>query len=104
MDKTKRAYIDELAKKLEGVDQCDSDWEKYVRKLYMAIIGTHMASLLQLVKDGPVHDGDVISKSLRDDLVEWKLATRVMCRDAFGYTAATYLGGFVARQHKNEKS
>jgi hypothetical protein len=49
------------------------------------------------VKDGPVEDGDVISKSLRDDLIDLGLADRVMHQGQFGYTAATYLGGFVSK-------
>lgn len=46
-------------------------------------------SLLQLV-NGPVYDGDVISKSLRSELFELGLAIRVCCKGEQGYTGATY--------------
>lgn len=48
--------------------------------------------LEQLVNQGPVWDGDVIAKSLRDTLIELGLATRVCVKGEQGYTAATYLG------------
>jgi hypothetical protein len=45
--------------------------------------------LRQLV-NGPVYDGDVISKSLRNDLLALGLAVRVCHKGQQGYTGATY--------------
>jgi hypothetical protein len=46
-------------------------------------------SLRQLI-NGPVYDGDVISKSLRGDLFKLGLAVRVCFKGEQGYTGATY--------------
>lgn len=49
-------------------------------------------TLLALAKDGPCWDGDVPSKSGRDDLIEHGLAMRVVAKGQEGYTALTYKG------------
>jgi hypothetical protein len=59
------------------------------------LAGSALDQLRQLVATGPVWDGDVISKSDRDELIRLGLATRVMVGGAWGWTAATYLGGHV---------
>lgn len=64
-------------------------------EIRLALPRGHRASLEQLVKRGPVHDGDVISKAHRGDLIRWGLASRVMVKGEWGYTAATYCGGHV---------
>ena len=46
--------------------------------------------LNQLLHQGPVWDGNVISKSARDDLIDFGLATRCCFMGEDGYTAATY--------------
>ena len=95
IENVKRAA--EIVKAINEVDQCDDAWDKGVIELGDLLRKSHGAVLLQLVKDGPVEDGDVISKSLRDDLINLGLATRVMHQDQFGFTSATYLGGFVSK-------
>ncbi len=45
--------------------------------------------LAQLV-NGPVHDGDVVSKSARDALIDLSLGVRVCLGGNQGYTGATY--------------
>lgn len=52
-------------------------------------------SLMQLVMQGPVDAGDVISKEGKGKLLELGLATSVMYKGEDGYTCATYLGGRV---------
>ena len=52
----------------------------------------HFSQLTQLVKDGPVFDGDVIGKSACSDLIEWSLAVKVCMNGKQGFTAATYNG------------
>lgn len=48
--------------------------------------------LAQLVRQGPVYDGDLISKSARSDLIEWGLAGRACIKGEQGYTVANYRG------------
>jgi len=61
---------------------------------YAAIVARRLPkklheSLKQLI-DGPVWDGDVISKSYRSDLIDYGLAMRVCSKGEQGYTGATY--------------
>lgn len=53
--------------------------------------------LRQLV-NGPVWDGDVISKQCRDALLSFGLASRVCCKGEQGFTAATYFGYSVLKK------
>lgn len=46
--------------------------------------------LNQLLHQGPIYDGNIISKAARDDLIEFGLATRCCYMGESGYTAATY--------------
>lgn len=46
--------------------------------------------LNQLLHQGPVFDGNVLSKSARDDLLDYGLAVRCCFMGEDGYTAATY--------------
>jgi hypothetical protein len=57
-----------------------------------AIDDTHWNMLVQLVQDGPVCDGDVVTKGAQDDLIAWGLATKVCVRGTAGYTGANCLG------------
>lgn len=54
--------------------------------------GAQLDTLIGLVERGPLWDGDVPSKSGRDDLIDMGLAVRVVAKGADGYTAATYKG------------
>lgn len=80
---------------------CDALYFENAEQIYFILrkIG-HLESLLQLFRNGPIWDGDVISKSKRNDLIRWKLATRCCYKADDGYTAATYYGGTVARVEK----
>jgi hypothetical protein len=49
-------------------------------------------SLYALAKRGPVWDGDIPSKSGRDELIEKGLAIRVIFNGEDGHTALTYKG------------
>lgn len=53
---------------------------------------THFAQLSQLVKSGPVFDGDTIGKQACRELVSWDLAVKVCHNGEQGFTAATYAG------------
>jgi len=52
--------------------------------------------LRQLI-NGPVYDGNVISKSQRDELIDLGLAMRVCCKGEQGHTGATYFAFSVMR-------
>lgn len=49
-------------------------------------------TLLALAKNGPLWDGDVPSKSGRDDLIEHGMAIRVVVKGEDGFTGLTYKG------------
>jgi len=54
--------------------------------------GKCIDTLVALVERGPCWDGDVPSKSGRDELIGMGLATRVIVKLEDGFTAATYAG------------
>lgn len=82
---------------LKNADQCSRAYEIAAFALYHAMTGSHREALDQLVKDGPVYDGNVVSKAHRDDLMTLGLATRVCYKGEQGYTAANYIGWDVLR-------
>ena len=49
-------------------------------------------TLIALVEQGPLWDGDVPSKRQRDELIEHGLCAKVVVRGEDGYNAATYAG------------
>lgn len=57
----------------------------------------HLHESLQQLIDGPVWDGDVISKAYRSELFELGLAVRVCLKGEQGYTGATYFAYTVMR-------
>ncbi len=56
--------------------------------------------LLSLVDNSPVWDGDIISKSRRDDLIDMGLATRICCKGQQGYTGGKYIAYTVLKKLK----
>lgn len=73
----------------------DSLSDEYVAAEYAlrhALCPNPLAQLHQLVEQGPVWDGNVISKSDRDELLTLGLASRVCVKGEQGYTAANYRG------------
>lgn len=54
--------------------------------------------LRQLLFQGPVWDGNIVSKGARDDLIDYGLATRCCFLGEQGYTAATYIAFSVFKQ------
>jgi len=58
--------------------------------------------LNQLLHQGPVADGNVISKCDRDNLIEYGLAARCCYKGEQGYTAATYEAFSVFKAGKAE--
>lgn len=91
----KEPFIKACLARIIGQDQSTDDYRIACFALHHALTHGHREGLGQLVTQGPVHDGDVVSKSVRDDLIEWGLAHRVYCEGKEGYTAASYRGGDV---------
>lgn len=77
---------------LDKYDQCSEEYDIAAFALANIMSSTHREQLHQLVKDGPVWDGDVVSKSHRDDLISWGLATKVCFKGEQGYTGANCRG------------
>jgi len=80
----------ELIKELVGHARSD-EYFKIVEAIALLLPKKLHEQLLQLV-NGPVWDGDVISKSYRDELFECGLAIRVCHKGEQGYTGALYIG------------
>lgn len=69
----------------------DRNYFDYVEKIAKLFPYDLIEQLYQLV-NGPIFDGEVISKSDRDTLIEMGIATRVCCKGQQGYTASKYIG------------
>jgi hypothetical protein len=70
----------------------DERYRSLCLELSCVLTKAQLESLAQLVKDGPVWDGDVVSKATRDELLELKLASRAVVKGQEGYTVANYVG------------
>lgn len=84
---------DALAKMLTG-----EGYFTYGAIAWDALSSAQREVLRQLLFQGPVWDGNVPSKSARDDLIVHGLATRCCFLGEQGYTAATYLAYSVWKQ------
>lgn len=73
-------------------DQCEPGYIDRCREAWRMLSSARRAELQQLVEQGPVWDGDVISKQARDDLLHCKLASRACVKGEQGYTVANYRG------------
>lgn len=58
----------------------------------------HLHEQLHQLVNGPIWDGDVVSKNDRSQLIDLGLATRVTAYGEQGYTAATYLAYSVNKE------
>jgi len=82
----------ELIKKLLSHNQCDDDYNKTLITITETLSNGHKEELKNLVLNGPVYDGDTISKVIRDDLLKWGFASRAVIKGEQGYTVANYKG------------
>lgn len=75
------------------------------RAIWRGLSGAARDTLRCLCLKGPTYDGNVPSKSGRDELLDKKLAAKVVlanCEE--GYQAATYLGAHVWKAGNASKS
>jgi hypothetical protein len=56
------------------------------------------AQLIQLIKQGPVEDGNILCKSHRDSLIEAGFAAKVIVNQEEAGTCATYYGRMLFNQ------
>jgi hypothetical protein len=84
------------AAKLQAWRHSDSsDYDQYdalAFACWSTMSSAHRDVLRQLMK-APTWDGDIASKSARDDLIDAGLAVRCCFNFEQGYTTATYLAG-----------
>lgn len=73
-------------------DQAEPRYDDCCREAWKMMSSAGRAELQQLVEQGPVWDGDVISKQARDDLLKCQLASRACVKGEQGYTVANYRG------------
>lgn len=81
----------------DKVDQCSEEYDIAAFATYHALDSGLKESLFQLVRYGPIWDGDVISKHCRNVLLELELAVKVCFKGQQGYNAATYRGWSVIK-------
>ncbi len=81
-----REFLKELIAKGQSAD------EGYFQYAHLAacLLPKNLVESLRQLVNGPIYDGDVISKSLRGELFQLGLATRVCVKGEQGYTGATY--------------
>ena len=80
------------------LDESEVDDARY-REIWRGLSGAAKDTLHCIFKRGPTWDGDVPSKSGRDELLEKKLAVKMcIANGEQGYQACTYLGSRVFRR------
>ncbi len=62
------------------------------------IFPKELTAQLRQLMDGPIWDGDVISKTHRAALLSMGVATRICCKGSQGYTGAKYIAYTVVKK------
>lgn len=88
----------EVARAFAACDQTDDRYEALAGQLWSLLNAGERDTLICLVEQGPVWDGDVPSKSARDSLLEMGLAHKAVAQGAQGYQVANYRGWAVWRE------
>lgn len=83
---------DYVQRNIVGQDQCTPEYEKAANVVWEMLTGAQRDMLRALVLRGPLYDGDVPSKSARDDLFRYGLASRACVNGEQGYSVANYYG------------
>lgn len=93
---------DQIVKALAAMED-DDKYFSYGAIVWDALSDVERDQLKQLLFQGPVWDGCVLSKSARTQLIDYGLAVRCCFMGEQGYTAATYLAYSVHKQGKGGK-
>lgn len=88
----------QVSSAIEAMRSSDDKYFSYGAIAWDGLTENEREQLAQLLFQGPVWDGSVISKVARDQLIDYGLATRCCFMGEQGYTAATYLGYSVRKQ------
>jgi hypothetical protein len=91
--------LEHAIRQMEGIDE---GYSAFGAIAWDAMSNGMRDQLRQLLFQGPVWDGNVISKSDRDDLINLRLATRCCFLGEQGYTAATYMAYSVFKRGRGE--
>ncbi len=70
----------------------DIQYNQNIKLIAHSLSGAEIDTLVALIEHGPVEDGDVPSKSARNDLIMKGLVFKCVVNGEDGYQAATYLG------------
>jgi hypothetical protein len=97
-----REIVYEIFDKPRYVGLDDERYGQLCDELSKELTAAQVESLGQLVKNGPVWDGDVISKQTRGELLDLRLASRAVIKGEEGYTVANYVGAKVYRHRFGE--
>lgn len=95
-----KEFLQELVKRGANVD------DGYFEYAHLAacLLDKRLHEQLEQLVNGPIYDGDVLSKSLRSELFDIGLAIRVCHKGEQGYTGATYFAYSVLKKVKDIKS
>lgn len=95
--------VEQIEFALRKMKADSNDYFTYAGIVWDALDSTQREQLKQLLYQGPVSDGCVISKKARNDLIRFGLATKCCFLGEQGYTAATYPSYTVAKQGNAEQ-
>jgi len=90
--------MSQIADALAHMDKDDNGYFAYAAVVWDGLSSNQREVLKQLLFQGPVWDGYILSKSARDELISYGLATRCCFMGEQGYTAATYRACTVFKQ------
>ena len=91
-----KEFLKELIERAENSSDYYFEYAEIVSKLLPKYLHEQLS---QLVKN-PTHDGDILSKCYRNELLWYGLATRVCANGEQGYTAAKYFAFTVLKSIK----
>lgn len=92
--KSSHARIGDYIADIENLMIGSEAYEETTIALWDLLSSGHKDVLKQILYK-PTYDGDIASKSSRDDLLEWGLAIRCCFNFEQGYTTATYLASAI---------
>ncbi len=82
----------QITNNIHGCDQATTEYGGACKFVWSHFPSGYKEVLRRLVTKGPVWDGDIASKTYRDDLLLWGLASRACVKGEQGYTVANYHG------------
>jgi hypothetical protein len=97
-ERTRQAQLTHALQQMDDDDR----YESYAPIVWDALNSAEREVLNHLLYQGPVCDGNVISKQARDALITYGLAVRVCCYGESGFTGCSYLGETVFKAGKAE--